>query len=816
MTLKKAVTTLDDRIPPTTGALLQTADGVCYDHLEATKVLIRDFSINSSKQSFLDNVVRLIQQESQCEFVGIRVLNEDGYIPYQSYTGFTREFWESENMIQITKEDCTCTRIVSGKLLPFDYAIINEQGTLCCGDLKEFADSLSPDEAVMYRGACINAGYRSISVIPIIYNQKTLGIIHLADYRPNQIRSEAVDFLESIAPLIGGFLAHNQIELHLKQTETSRAIMESIVTGISNLAYVVNLDTHELIYTSQALQDLWGPKQAKQTCYEFFGCQSACPDCPHALSTPPGLPISSWEFHDKKHDRYYLAEAKEVNWLEGLTARIAFILDITQQRKAEQALKDTNATLAQKVYELQKTSAELHDEIIERQASQEALLEKNKLIHSMAFFDSLTGLANRAHFNERLEADMKKARAGKQRGVIFSLDLDDLKMVNDTFGHNYGDALILTAGSRIVKAVGLDAFVARIGGDEFVVLLSGEDSQTHVEMLANRLLTVLCEEVEVMGTQFHLSASIGIALYPQDGTQPEELFKNADNALYTAKNSGKHCWRQYEPAMQAEAYNTILLSNSLRHAIERNEFLVYYQPQINLLDGRVTGFEALLRWNSSEHGFVSPARFIPMAEQSGVIHAIGKWVLHEACQFAHTLHEQGWNHLQIAVNVSPHQLCSQHFLDIIRETLRKTAIAPQQLELEITENVLIASLEDSTNKLKELEDIGITLALDDFGTGYSSLTYLQRLPMNTLKIDKSFIDRILSDGADKPIVETIIQLAHGMDMVVVAEGVETAEQLDYLRRCHCDKLQGYLISRPLPQAAALQFLQTYTPASRHS
>ena len=277
-------------------------------------------------------------------------------------------------------------------------------------------------------------------------------------------------------------------------------------------------------------------------------------------------------------------------------------------------------------------------------------------------------------------------------------------------------------------------------------------------------------------------------------------------AMYAAKKAGKNCWRFFEESMHKETYESMMLTNSLRHAIEEKELLLHYQPQLNTNDLTIVGFEALLRWNSLEYGSVAPGRFIPLAEKSGIILAIGTWVLQQACLFARRLLDSGWSNLYVAVNVSPHQLRDRQFIKIVLEALQSAGIKPHQLELEITENALIDSMEETVYILEQLKNVGVRFSLDDFGTGYSSLTYLQRLPVNILKIDKSFIDMIRSDTEPKAIIRSIVDMAHVMNMTVVAEGVETQSQLDYLTQCHCDLLQGFIVSKPVSEADAMRFL----------
>jgi len=450
-----------------------------------------------------------------------------------------------------------------------------------------------------------------------------------------------------------------------------------------------------------------------------------------------------------------------------------------------------------------------NQDITERVRAEEALRQQSETIRHMAYFDQLTGLANRVQLNELLNKELESARKGDSSGCILFLDLDDLKMVNDTYGHTCGDDIIIEAGTRIVAEVGKDAFVARIGGDEFIIVLTGKSDRQAIEDIAKRIIESLGQKHEVLGTNFHMTASIGIAAYPADGDTTEEIIKNADNAMYAAKRDGKNCWRFYSAVMQIEAYEKMRLTNSLRYAQGRGEFTLHYQPQM-LTEGRkVAGFEALIRWNSSEHGSVPPVQFIPLAEQCGLIHPIGRWVIEEACKFAKRLDEQGWGTIPVAVNISPKQLAADDFIAIVRNAVNEAGIEPHQLELEITESILIESLEDANRKLTELREFGVGLSLDDFGTGYSSLTYLRNLPVGTLKIDKPFIDMITTDSNVPKIICSIINIAHILNMTVIAEGVETEEQLAYLAANGCDRIQGYIYSRPIPEAEAIKFLAAH-------
>ena len=428
-------------------------------------------------------------------------------------------------------------------------------------------------------------------------------------------------------------------------------------------------------------------------------------------------------------------------------------------------------------------------------------------IEKFAYQDALTGLPNRASFTMRLIKEMDQTGLQENGGFLMFIDIDDLKTVNDTYGHACGDSVICTAGHHILASGGEGAFVARLGGDEFVVLKAGETDRNRIGEIADKILKVLSRDYSVGESLIHLSSSIGIAVYPDDGTTAGDILKNADNAMYAAKKAGKNCWRFYETKMQTDAYERMVLTNSLRRAIERRELSLHYQPQVDIETETIVGFEALLRWNSVEYGSVSPNQFIPLAEKSGLILPIGEWVLLEACRFARKLADIDRGKYTVSANVSPRQLADVNFESIVQKAIAETEIQPSQLQIEITESGLLGCVEESIQKLLRIRTMGVGLSLDDFGTGFSSLTYLQQLPVSELKIDKSFIDSILDISEKKTLVYSVIDMAHALNLKVVAEGVEIREQCEYLRYCHCDRVQGYLFSRPLPESEIFQMVK---------
>ncbi|MEA5092044.1 hypothetical protein SDC9_12836 [bioreactor metagenome] len=436
-------------------------------------------------------------------------------------------------------------------------------------------------------------------------------------------------------------------------------------------------------------------------------------------------------------------------------------------------------------------------------------MEQVETIKHMAYFDPLTDIPNRNNLHGWLAKELEKIKTGKTKGVVFSIDMDDLKIINDAYGHDLGNKILITASNRIIEAVGQKTFVSRTGGDEFVVVVQGKYSQKKVEFIAEKISKNVNKKQEYLDMSLHTTVSIGIAYYPRDGETVEEIIKHAEDARYEAKKNGKNCWKFYNKEMQDEAYKNMRMIEGLRYAIERRELSVVYQPQITLPQRTVGGVEALLRWHSQEYGNVSPEIFIPLAEQAGFINSIGKWVLTEACFFASRLAQQGRGDVRVAVNISARQVASGDFVRTLCNAVKTAGILPKQLEIEITESLLIDSLDEAISKLNKSKKLGFNLALDDFGTGYSSLTYLRKLPVETIKIDKSFIDMIDNDVPGAKMIGAIINMANAINMTVVAEGVETESQLSYLVKEGCSCVQGYFFSKPLKEQDAYKFIQTY-------
>jgi diguanylate cyclase (GGDEF)-like protein/PAS domain S-box-containing protein len=418
--------------------------------------------------------------------------------------------------------------------------------------------------------------------------------------------------------------------------------------------------------------------------------------------------------------------------------------------------------------------------------------EAEARIEHMAHHDALTDLPNRLAFVEQLSRSIDAAAAGNGSFAVLSIDLDRFKEVNDTFGHAVGDDL-LRALAQQLRALAAESYLARLGGDEFILITPMGDQPALAEMLAGQLHAAVAGDLNLNGQNLRVGLSIGVAIFPADGTDATTLLNNADAALYRAKAAGRGKTRFFEIEMDNRLRERRAIQRELRSAVDRNEFRLHYQP-LAKIDGEVIGFEALVRWHHPQRGMVSPATFIPVAEESGLIIPVGEWVLREACREA-----AGWPRpLQIAVNLSPIQFRHGDLPGLVHSVLLETGLAPTRLELEITEGVLVEDFDRGLSILRRLKSLGVRIAMDDFGTGYSSLSYLQSFPFDKIKIDQSFISNVRSNPQSAAIVRAVIGLAHGLDLPVLAEGVETKAQLDFLAAESCNEVQGYLMGRPYP------------------
>jgi diguanylate cyclase (GGDEF)-like protein/PAS domain S-box-containing protein len=421
-------------------------------------------------------------------------------------------------------------------------------------------------------------------------------------------------------------------------------------------------------------------------------------------------------------------------------------------------------------------------------------------VHELARFDSLTGLPNRNMFLGELDRAIARARRHDAPFALYFIDLDRFKTVNDTLGHDAGDELLKVMATRLRGAVRENDLVARLGGDEFVVLLEGDTGAVDLTTIARKLLAAIGEPLTLHGHNFLVTGSIGIGLFPSDGTDAATLLKHADAAMYLAKEKGKNNVQFYTAELAELAARQFQLESALQLALARGELLLHYQPKVHIDSGSTVGVEALLRWAHPTRGLVPPMEFIPLAEERGLIVPIGRWVIRTACRQIREWHAAGAAVPPVAVNLSARQFASDTLVDDIVEAMALYEVAPGELEVELTESVLMADPERANEVLRRLHGLGVRIAIDDFGTGYSSLSYLKRFPAQTVKIDRSFISGLPADGDDLAIAEAVIAMAHSLGLSVVAEGVETEAQLSALRELGCDEAQGFLLGRPMPAA----------------
>ncbi|MTW09123.1 EAL domain-containing protein [Pseudoduganella eburnea] len=433
--------------------------------------------------------------------------------------------------------------------------------------------------------------------------------------------------------------------------------------------------------------------------------------------------------------------------------------------------------------------------------------EAEQRIHHIAHHDVLTGLPNRVLLQDRLQQAIAYAnRSGLPMWVVL-IDLDRFKFVNDSLGHKAGDQLLQTVAARLQSSVRESDTVARLSGDEFVAILSQYPDEQLSPAIIERVMKALAAPVMLEGKEFFVTCSIGVAVYDADGTPAQNLIEHADIAMYSAKKLGRNTFQFYQPEMNDEAQERLRIESALRNALERNEFVLHYQPQVDLESGAIVGMEALLRWQHPELGMVPPARFIGLAEETGLIVPIGAWVLRTACLQARALQDAGFSGLRMAVNLSARQFAQPELVSTIAAVLEETGLPPAALELELTESLFMHDVAQGVHLLHELKSLGVALSIDDFGTGYSSLSYLRNFPIDVLKIDRSFVNDIATDADDAAIVVSVIALAHNLGLRVIAEGVESEEQLEFLRRHGCNEIQGYYFSRPVEAGAFQQMLQ---------
>jgi diguanylate cyclase (GGDEF)-like protein/PAS domain S-box-containing protein len=461
---------------------------------------------------------------------------------------------------------------------------------------------------------------------------------------------------------------------------------------------------------------------------------------------------------------------------------VANIEDITIEKEVHNTLKDINKTLEKKV--------EL----------------RTKELYTQAYYDNLTGLANRAMFNKALKQSISKAKRNQIKIALFYIDLDRFKEINDSLGHSMGDAVLKEVSRRITNNIRLEDVFARLGGDEFTLIVEDFKNTQDVVYLAQKIIEVLEQPICIDEHMLYVSSSIGISFYPEDGDDAEQLLQNADAAMYKAKDEGRNNFQFYSSEMTLVAFNKVLMETNLRQALENDELSVFYQPQTNAKYGEFLGMEALIRWNHPSMGLISPDKFIPIAEETGFIVQLDRWTMKTAMKQVVKWYEEGLNPGVLALNLAVKQIQKDDFIEFLSETIKEIGIKPECLEFEVTESGIMDNPQKAIVVLQNISDLGIEVAIDDFGTGYSSLSYLKKLPINKLKIDKSFIDDLPYDEDDVGITKAVIALSKSLNLRVIAEGVETSEQKDFLVENTCENIQGYFYAKPLSASEMRDYL----------
>jgi diguanylate cyclase (GGDEF)-like protein/PAS domain S-box-containing protein len=560
-----------------------------------------------------------------------------------------------------------------------------------------------------------------------------------------------------------------------------RSFLQAVIDGVVDPIMVIGLD-HRVLMMNEAVrrhlpQDL---KANSAFCYEVsaqfrFACDDHERSCLIEQVQASGQPLTIARRQTHDDGESHILEI-DVSPLRGRDGTLQGVIEVSR-------------------------------DITERLKNEERLQENEVRLNYLVYHDALTELPNRVLFNDRLQQALGTARRQSGQVAILFLDLDRFKNINDSLGHEIGDKVLMEVAKRLRYWARESDTVARLGGDEFLLILEDIHDVTYVAMFANKILGILAQPVAVENHELYVTGSLGISLFPADGVTGDTLLKAADAAMYKAKGEGKNTYQFYTPDMNARAHELLLLEGDLRKALEFEQLVLHYQPQFELDGGELVGMEALVRWRHPRRGLVSPGDFIPLAEETGLIVPLGEWVLRQACLQNRAWQQQGLPQVRMAVNISARQFRQPDFVDQVDRILSETGLAPDCLELEITESVVMEDFSEAIMTLTDLKVRGIHLSIDDFGTGYSSLSYLKRFPISKLKIDQDFVRDVTVDANDAAIAASVIALAQSMNLEVIAEGVETEAQLDFLLEKGCRQGQGFLLGRPLPAGQAEHFFK---------
>jgi diguanylate cyclase (GGDEF)-like protein/PAS domain S-box-containing protein len=618
-----------------------------------------------------------------------------------------------------------------------------------------------------------NGGWSTGVVIPVKTGGATIGVLDFYAPRVAAPEPQFLKLLRNTAAEIGRFYQRaHALEKLRESDERFSSTMELAAIGIAHVE-----DGGRFRYVNPQLCAMLG--HTEQELLAITVRDVSHPDDAH-LTDELDEQLRSSAIESYKMEKRYLRKDGSPIWV-GLTI----------------ACKRDN------------TGARLYDiSVVEDISSRKRAEER---IQYLATHDGLTGLPNRVMFGQLLNLSLETARRyGRKLAVLF-IDLDRFKVINDTLGHEAGDVLLREIGARLRECLRAADVVARLGGDEFVVLLQEIDDPAQAAAVARDILAVVMKPVAILGRECRVTASIGVCVHPEDGQDDQAIMKNADMAMYLAKEEGKNNFQFFTNRMKPQSIERLAIETNLRRALELEELSLHYQAKVNFKSGEITGVEALLRWYNPELGSVSPVRFIPLAEETGLIIPIGRWVLKTACAQSVAWQKQGLSPVRLSVNLSMRQLGDEGIVAEVESVLAETGLRPDLLELEVTESTIMHNAERAVRVLTAIKNLGVRLAIDDFGTGYSSLAHLKRFPIDTLKVDRSFIREVHKDAEDRAIAEAIIAMGKTLSLTVVAEGVETPEQQAFLSDKLCDEMQGYYFSTPVAAQDFAELLQGYSP-----
>ena len=655
---------------------------------------------------------------------------------------------------------------------------VREGRTVVCNDIGN-DPSLAP-----WHNQTRAAGLHAVASMPLKTAGQTIGVLSLMAGETGFFDEALIALLTEMAEDIS--YALDGLDLEAKHREAQAALIESdekfreLTRNIPQVFWMTDIEQKSTIYASPAYETISGRRLSE-------------------LKSEP----QSWLKAIHEEDRERVKSARKERAPLG-TYDIEYRLihaDGKPRWVRDRAFPVRN--VQGEIYRI----AGIAEDITERKLSEEQLA-------NLAHYDSLTGLPNRVLFNDRLRQAVAQARRNHWIVGVLFLDLDRFKLVNDTLGHASGDLLLKQVADRLSACLRPTDTVGRLSGDEFAVILSELAEAQNAGYVAQKILDALVAPFDLEGSEVFVTASIGITIYPSDSERIDTLIRDADAAMYSAKAAGRNNYQYYTAAMNARALEKLQLETGIRRALERNELLLHYQPKVDIASGNVCGLEALLRWQSPEHGLVSPAQFIPLLEETGLIVPVGEWVTRAACAQLQAWRKAGVPLMPVAINLSARQLRQQGYAKVLEQAMKDFDIKPELIRVEITESSLMENPEEAIIVLQSLKALGIRLDADDFGTGYSSLSYLKRFPLDALKIDRSFVRDITNDEDDAVIAQTVITLAHSLGLKVVAEGVETEAQLEFLSAHHCDEAQGYLFAKPLDMDACTALLATGLPPRR--